>query len=131
MLLTWPILGRVVSVIFAFKQPPPPHTVPSVQHLLPGYCHLLLPGYPVIFLSQICDLPTADHTLYNKRKKKTDEVMVEKREVSGDLQQCFLQHLHRQHRKESEQWVVGEHNIALPLYQSIFPTLPIIRAVVQ
>lgn len=103
MLLTWPILGRAVSVSFAFKQPPAPYTVPSVQHLLPGYCHLLLPGCPGIFLSQICDLPTADHTLYNKRKKETDEVTAEKREVSRGLQHCFFQHLHRQHKEESEQ----------------------------
>lgn len=68
MLLTEAILSRVLSMSFAFEQPLPPYTVPSVQHLLPGYCHLLLPGYPVIFLSQICDLPTADHTLYNKKK---------------------------------------------------------------
>lgn len=48
-------------------------TIPSVQHLLPEYCHLLLQGYPVIFLSQICGLPTVDHTLHiikGKRKKE-------------------------------------------------------------
>ena len=67
---------------FPFEQPPPPFTIPSVQHLLPEYCHLLLPGYPEIFLSQICGLPTVDHTLYinsNKRKKKTDEATVKEK----------------------------------------------------
>lgn len=98
---------------FPFEQPPPPFTIPSVQHLLPEYCHLLLPGYPGIFLSQICGLPTVDHTLYinsNKRKKKTDEATVKekkkekkkRREASEDLQHCFTIHLHWKHTEESE-----------------------------
>jgi len=58
------ILRIVISVSFPFEHTPPPFTIPSVQHLLPEYCHLLLPDYPVIFLSQICGLPTVDHTLY-------------------------------------------------------------------
>ena len=60
---------------FPFEQTRPPFTIPSVQRLLPEYCHLLLPGYPVISLSQICGLPTVDHTLYIKAIKEKRKLM--------------------------------------------------------
>ena len=38
-------------------------TIPSIQHRLLEYCHLLLPNYLVKFPSQIYGWPIEDHIL--------------------------------------------------------------------